>query len=187
MIADQSMAPIDARWSIDTVGPFFSPPNPAFNVPLPARPAGDLEEAWREAIVDDPLGYVEERTALWLRQVALTRRATWIYHPHIDPNDVGLTIRFPGLNSAAKDYVEAFAVKSTLDGGAIHAVWIYLLVCLGATVVLVRRSRSWPLLVLGAAAFAAIAYQSGLYLGAMGTQYRWQLLVVVAALLALPP
>jgi hypothetical protein len=186
LFSDQSMAPIDARWNVDTVAPFVFPPTATFQVPLPPEQSDDLSQAWRDALLDDPLGYLEMRGALWLRQVALTRRATFIYHPAIDPNPYGFKVRFRGLNSAAKDYVEAFAVKPSLDGGVVHAVWIYLLICLVATLVLLRRSRSWALLVLGAAAFASIAYQSGLFFGAMGTQYRWQLLVVVTGLLTVP-
>jgi hypothetical protein len=185
IVADQTMAPIDARWNVDSVVPFVFPPTGLMTVPLDPERAADIEQAWREAIVDDPLGYAELRTELWLRQISVTRRSTFIYHPAIDPNSFGFKIRFDGLNSAAKDYVEAWAVKPTLDGGVIHAVWIYLLICVVATFALIRRSRSWAVLVLGAAAFGSIAYQSGLFFGAMGTQYRWQLSVVVCGLLAL--
>jgi hypothetical protein len=186
LFRDQSMKPIDARWNVDTAGPFLFPPTATYQVPLPSKQADQLTDAWRDAVLGDPLGYFEERSALWLRQVALTRRATWIYHPGIDPNQFGFAIKFPDLNRIAKDYVEAWGVNVTLDGGIVHAIWIYLLVCLAASVLLLRRTRPVRLVVFGAAAFAGIAYQSGLYFGAMGTQYRWQLLVVIVALLALP-
>jgi hypothetical protein len=186
LFPDRSMAPIDARWNVDTVAPFVFPPTATFAVPLPEKQADALGDAWRDAIVDDPLGYFEERTTLWLRQIALTRRAVFIYHPAIDANQFGFKIKFTEPNEIAKDYVEAFAVKPTLDGGPFHAVWVYLLVCLAAAIVLIRRSRPWALLVIGAAAFGAIAYQSGVFFGAMGTQYRWQLLVVAVGLLSVP-
>ena len=185
IVADQSMAPIDARWNVDTVAPFVFPPINVMQVPLDARRAEDLREAWSDAVTGDPLGYLEMRATLWFREISVTRRSTFIYHPAIDPNEFGFKIRFDDLNTAAKDYVEAFAVKPTLDGGVVHAVWIYLLICLVATFALIRRTRSWALLVIGAAAFGSIAYQSGLFFGAMGTQYRWQLSVVVCGLLAL--
>lgn len=187
IVDDQSMAPVQERWNVDTVGPFVFAPTQLLQVPLPDDQSADLSSAWRDAITGDPVGYLEQRTTLFLRQLSITRDSVFIYHPQIDANPFGFQIRFPDANAVATDYVEAFAETPSLDGGLIHAIWIYLLICFAATVVLLRRNRSWALLTLGAAAFGGgIAYQSGLFFGAMATQYRWEWPVTVCALLALP-
>jgi hypothetical protein len=186
VLRDRSMRTIDERWNIDTAGTYIFGADAPIPVPLSARDHRLVTESWRDAVLEHPLDYLGERTELWLRQIALTRSAAWIYHPVIDVNGFGFVVRFPELNQAAKDYVETFATNENLDGGPLYAVWIWLLACILASVILLRRGRPWGFLVAGAFALSGLTYQSGLYFGAMATQFRWQLPVLVAALAALP-
>lgn len=182
VMPERGMRPVDAFWNVDSMNGYVFGEKPPIGAPLPKHRMADLRAAWLDAIGDDPLAYADERLDLFLRNLAITRAAMWTYHPVIDPNAWGYAVRFPGPNQAAKDYVEAFAGPA-LDGNWIYSIWAYMLLAAAAAAVLLRRSRPWPLLAVGAFALAVIAYQSGLFVVAMGTQYRFQLPVVVAGLL----
>lgn len=186
VLRDRSLRTIDERWNVDSAGPYIFGAGAPIPVPLSSRSYSALSDAWREALMEHPLTYLRVRTRLWLRQIALTRSAVWIYHPGIDPNDDGLVVRFPELNQAASDYVEAFASNPNLDGGPLYTVWVYLLACAVAAAVLLRRGRPWGFLVAGVLALTALTYQAGLYFGAMFTQFRWEFPVMVACLAVLP-
>ena len=186
VLRDRSLRTIDERWNVDSAGSYIFGAGAPIPVPLPARSYAAVSDAWRDAVTEHPLTYLTARTELWLRQIALTRSAVWIYHPGIDPNEYGLGVRFPALNEAATDYVEAFAATPNLDGGPLYAVWVYLLACLVATAILLRRGRPWGFVVAGALALTALTYQAGLYLGAMFTQFRWEFPAMVAGLAVLP-
>jgi hypothetical protein len=173
---------IDANYHIDSMLAWGYLPNSPFKVPL-SEPAGRaLADSWREAVLDHPLAYLDARVDLWLRQISVTRDAMWIYHPVIDPNTRGLVVEFPELNRIANDYEQAFA-NDNLDGGAVFTVWAYLIVALTTAIVLLRRRRGWALTTVGALAVAALTYQIGLFIGAMGTQYRFELPAVVIGML----
>lgn len=186
VLADRRVSTVRDHWSVDTVGTYIFPNPPLIRVPLSEPDMHALSDEWREAVLDHPLAYLEVRTELFLRQIALTRDAVFIYHPVIDGNSFGLQVRFPEINAAAKDYVEAFASGPQLDGGIIYKVWVYLLLALGIGVFLLWRKRSWPALVAGGLALTAITYQSGIFLGAMATQYRWEFTPMVTTIIALP-
>ena len=172
------MAPVDAYWNIDNMnGYVFSTPAP-IPTPLPDEGVAALRESWTDAVGNDPLQYLDVRVDLFLRQLTITRSAIWTYHPVIDPNPFGYVVRFPGPNSAAKDYVETFA-SPRLDGGWIYSVWAYLLLAVAAAAVLLRRSRGAALATVGALSLAALTHQAGLFLGALGTGYRYEFVVVV--------
>jgi hypothetical protein len=174
----RGMEPVDTYWNIDNMnGYVFSNPAP-IPAPLSSEGVAALRESWLDAVGNDPLEYLDVRVDLFLRQLTLTRSAIWTYHPVIDPNPFGYVVRFSGPNSAAKDYVEAFATPQ-LDGGWIYSVWAYLLVAVAATAVLLRSSRGWPLAAVGALSLAALTHQAGLFLGALGTGYRYEFVVVV--------
>jgi hypothetical protein len=129
-----------------------------------------------------PLDYLDERLDLFVRNLAINRTAVWVYHPGIDPNSFGYKIRFAGLNAEARHYVESFA-DDGLNGGVLYTVWVYLLVAAIGGILLLRRTATPALIAAGALGVAAVTYQSGLFLGAMGTQYRFEFPVVVIALL----
>ncbi len=172
---------IEARWNKDSMAALVYPSDaPIHPWPLPEPRERALASTWRSQIGKDPLAYLNERARLWLRQVSVTRDPVWIYHPVIDPNNREFAVRFSGPNRAAKRYVEAFAINENLDGGPLFWVWPYLLACAALAVVLLRR-RSAPVLVLGALALAAVTYQSGLFVGAMGTVFRFEFPIVVIA------
>ena len=174
---------IDTYWNVDAVNPLIFSPDPPVKTPLSDPQVESLTDEWRDLLTEHPLDYLDERLDLWIRQLAITRKANFIYHPVVDPNSFGFVVRFPELNKEAKEYVESFAVVPTLDGGIVHAVWIYMLLCLAAAVVFLRRGRSPALVCIGALGLSSLTFQVGLFLGAMGTQYRFQISVVVAGLL----
>jgi hypothetical protein len=174
---------IDTYWNVDAVNPLIFSPDPPVKTPLSESQVESITDEWRDLVTGHPLDYLDERIDLWLRQLAITRKANFIYHPVIDGNPFGFHVRFPELNQEAKEYVEWFAVVPSLDGGIVHAVWIYMLLCLAAAVVFLRRGRPAALVCIGALGLSSLTFQVGLFLGAMGTQYRFQISVVVAGLL----
>lgn len=182
IMPERGMAPVDRYWNVDSVNGYLFTADAPIATPLPDRLVGRLRDAWLDAIRENPLDYLDERGTLMLRQLALTRRAMWTYHPQIDPNPWGYAVKFPELNRRAKEYVQHFA-DAALDGGILYRVWFYALLALAGAVVLMRRSRGATVACAGALGLGAITYQAGLFFGAMGTQYRFQLPLVVAGLL----
>ena len=186
VLADRRVSMLQSYWNIDTVGTYIFGSPPLIPVPMSPENMTTLTKTWRDEVLDHPLTYLDVRTDLFLRQIGITRPAYYIYHPQIDPNDMGLKIRFPELNNAAKDYVQAFAINPSLDGWFIYDVWIYLLLAAVAAIVLLRRGRAWGALVAGGLALSALTYQSGLYVGAMATQFRWEFTALLSAILTIP-
>lgn len=184
VLPERGMTPIDRYWYVDTVTTLLYLDGSPIHAPLPDSVASDLSHAWRQEVLRHPIAYLSVRSRLWLRQVSITRRAAWIYHPKIDPNSWGLRIRFSSLNNAAKGYVEAFASDSKLDGGIVHTVLIYLVIAFAGVVAFMRRSRPKPLIIAGALCLSALTYQLGLFFGATGLQYRFEFPAVVIGLLA---
>jgi hypothetical protein len=176
------LAVLEQRSARDNVVPLVVPPDPPLVTPLPEAEFDRLSSDWREAVLDDPLEYLDVRWDLFMRQVAVTQPPTQIYHPVIDGSTLGYQIRFPDANNAAKDYVEAFA-DDNLNGNLLHATWLYLLLALGAAVVLLR-SREPALNIVGLMAVAVLLYQLGLFLGATGVGLRLEDPARIMALLA---
>jgi hypothetical protein len=182
-LPSRGMRAVDAYWNADSMlGYVFGPDPPIAVPPLRGEAGPELREHWLDAIRDHPLEYLDVRLDLFLRQIAITRSAIWIYHPHIDPNPYGYSIRFTDVNSAAKDYVEAFGNRN-LDGGWIYSIWAYLVLALAAAIVLVRWSRGWVLAAVGSLAVAVLTYQAGLFFSAPVAQSRYEFPIIVAGLL----
>jgi hypothetical protein len=184
VMPERGMRAIDAYWNEDSMlGYVFGAEPPIALPPLPEAAGVRLRERWLDSIAEHPLQYLDVRMDLALRQLAITRDAIWVYHPVIDPNDLGYAIRFPDINRAAKDYIEAFADPDN-DGGWIFSFWAYQALALAAIVLLVRWSRGWALVTVGGLALAVLAYQVGLFFSAPVAQARYEFPVVVAGLVA---
>jgi hypothetical protein len=159
-------------------------------VPLTEKRYSAVRHNWISQVTGHPFGYLKMRTKLFLRQIGLTRRPIWIFHPGIDANTFGYKARFPSLDDAADDYVTAFA-HPNLDGTVVHRAWIYLIFALVGAVVLLRRRWAPALIAVGGVALAALLIQVGYFFGAMGTQYRFEhgpiafCLITIAVLLQL--
>ncbi len=181
----RDLATIEQYYNIDSVNPLLFSPDPPVRSPLADGPLRSLRRAWKRSIADQPVDYLKGRWRLWLRQVSLTREADFIYHPVVDPNPWGLQVRFASLDEAAGDYVEFFADPRTLDGGPLHRVWVYLLLDVVGALALIRKKMRPAQRVVAMLALAVVAHQAGLFLGAMGTQYRFQFPAVVVGLVVL--
>ena len=173
---------LEQRFSVDVVNTLILTVPPLVATPLGGRKTAEVRDAWREGILDHPGDYLDARWDLFWRQVALTRKPVFIYHPVIDDSPLDFSLANPGLDRRARDYVEAFA-DPVLDGGIVHRVWIYLLLALAAAVVLLRRRAPVVLRCVGALGLAALTYQIGLFFLAMGVQYRLENPSVVIGLL----
>lgn len=185
VLQDRSMRTLNERYDPDffmyALGYVSDAP-----VSFPLSPTADrsLRRAWREAILDRPFAYLDTRVDVWLRQLTIGRPAVWAYHPIIDPNPYGYRIRFPQMNVAAKDYIEGFTDDANNGRRLFHTVWLYILLGVGAGLVLLRRGRSLSLFAVAALGLATLTHQVGLFFGAMVTAYRWENPVVVMAALA---
>lgn len=184
VLSQRGMTPIKRYWYVDTVTTLLYLRGSPIHAPLDDAAVADLSRAWRREVLHHPIAYLGVRWRLWLRQASITRRAGWIYHPQIDPNPWRLRIRFRSLDTAAKSYVEAFASDSKLDGGIVHTVFVYLLIALAGAVAFLRRSRPAALVIAGALCLSALTYQVGLFFGATGLQYRFELPAVMIGLIA---
>ena len=179
----RGMGPVDRFWHVDTMNGYVFGAAPPVPAPMSDAQLSATRDAWLDELTGDPLGYLEMRTELFLRQISITREAMWVYHPGIDPNPYGYVVRFPGANDAATSYVEAFA-DAELDGGPLYTIWVYLVLAAVCAAVLLRGSRPLPVLAVGALGLSILTYQAGLYVAAMGTQYRFEFPAVVIGLLA---
>lgn len=186
VMPERGMAPVDRAFSEDSMAGLTwvaDPPIPS--TPIDERRFAALQDAWRDQVTGDPVDYLKERTEMWVGQIALDQPALWKYHPQIDPNGLGYRIRFTGLHDAMTDYVDAFGSGQANQGGLLHRIWLYLLVAGAAAVVLLRRAGpSTGLLVVGLLAAACWTHQAGLFFGTPVVEFRFQVLVVAAALLA---
>jgi hypothetical protein len=142
-------------------------------VPLKGSRFTAVRKSWISQVTGHPFGYLKMRGRLFLRQIGVTRRPIWIFHPGIDANSFGYQARFPSLDDAADDYVEAFA-HPNLDGTFIHRAWIYLIFAVIGVAALLHRRRAPALMAVGGLALAAPLIQVGYFFGAMGTQYRFE-------------
>jgi hypothetical protein len=177
----RGMKPVDEFWNVDSVNPYLFLDNSPIETPLAPKAVEELRDAWTGAITSDPLGYLQARWEQYTRQIALTRRANWVYHPVIDPNGEGFQVRYPEANIQARDYVEGFA-DDQLNGGVLYTLWVYLLLGALAGVYLLRTGRL-ELMAVGALGVASVTLQIGLFVATMGTQYRFQFPTVVIGMI----
>jgi hypothetical protein len=182
ILPPSKFAVLKANWNVDSVDSLDHVANPLVPVPLPEAQYKALQKKWISDVAGNPGSYLGVRTTLFLRELAITRKSMWIFHPVIDPNTFGYQTKFPKLDNAADNYVKSFA-NANLDGGIVFTVWVYLLITIAACVVLLRRTRGPALLVVGGLALSALTIQIGFYLAAMGTAYRFEHGPVVIALM----
>ncbi len=177
----RSIAEVNKFWNVDSVNPLFFLPDSPFKAPLPQKTVDDLREKWVSLVTGRPGGYLAERWDIFKRQIAIGRRAVFVYHPGIDPNPYGYAIKHVEANTQAKDYVDGFADANN-DGEILYTLWVYLLISIVTTVLLLRSGRR-EVQAVGSLALAGLAYQVGLFLGPMGTQYRLEFPMVVATII----
>ena len=147
VLRDRSMRTLDARYDPDAfIYALGYVPDAPLRFPLSASADSALRKAWREAIVDHPLAYLDTRWDLWLRQLSIGHKAIWSYHTRIDPNPYGYAIRFPAYNEGVKDYLDGFADQANDGRGLFYSVWVYVLVAFAAGLALLRWGRSPGLL-----------------------------------------
>ena len=183
VMPERGMRPVDASWNPDSNVAYVVGPTASIQLYLPPDKAHSLNDSWFDAIKEYPGTYLAERWALFLRQIGVTRRAVVAYHPGIDANPFGYTIRFPALNDAAIDYLDLFADEQ-LEGGLVYTIWIYLGLGLAASLfLLVRHDSTSALRAVGAFGLSVLTYQSGLLVGAPATQYRYEFPMVTVAML----
>jgi len=168
--------------SIDSPVPLIFGPDAGIPVPRPPDQVSELGEAWREAVVDHPRTYLGVRWDAWMHQLSIGAPPVFVFHPGIDSNELGYEIAIPALNEVATDYLRLFVSNEFLDGGVVFTVWVYLLLCGVAAVILLPRPGA-PRIV-GLLALSAWTYQAGLFFGTMATQYRFEYPVVVIGLLS---
>ena len=172
------MRTLDARYDPDAfIYTLGYVPDAPLHFPLSASADSALRKAWREAILDHPLTYLDTRWDLWLRQLSIGRKAIWSYHPQIDPNKYGYAIRFPAYNEGVKDYLDGFADPANNGRRLFYSVWLYVLIAFAAGLALLRWGRSPGLLAVAMLGLAALTYQSGIFLGGWspptGSKRRW--------------
>ena len=182
VVKERGIDVVDRYWFVDDVLPYIVAPGAPFDQALGEPQMESLGRAWRSAIGHHPAAYFDTRWDIFWRQIGLTRAPAQIYHPGIDSNAFGFVIRFPALNDAARDYVEAFA-NDAYDGDFLFRAWIYVLIGTVAAAVFLLRARTTLTLAAGLFCVTALVYQSGLMLGAMGVQYRLEFPAVVTGLL----
>ncbi len=177
----QDPEPIAATLTLDSMIPMVAGPNPPVPLPVSDAQVAELRQAWIDRATGDPIGYLDHRTDVWLRQIAVTRSPHQIYHPGIDGNPFGYQIEFTRANDAVTGYQELFS-DELVDGGLLHRTWIYLLAAAVTAVVMLRRGGVAALF--GAIAVAAWTYQVGLFFGAAAVQYRYEFPAVTLAIIA---
>jgi hypothetical protein len=189
----RDMEVIESGWGVDSSVFLTLEPSPPISTPLGSEQMDSLRDAWLDEVAADPWGYLGVRGELFLHQLALTRDPRWVVTWGIADNPFGYEIALPGANDAALDYLSPFThveleggFSPVTNGGLLYAAWAYLLVTAIAAVVLLRRGRPAPILTVGTLALSAVTLQVGLFLGAMGTEYRFEFPAVVAALFAAP-
>ena len=175
------VATLEATASVDSPVPLIFGPDAPIPVPLSDEQVDDLEQAWTDQVTGEPLDYLDLRIDAFGHQLALEGPPVFVYHPGIDPNPSGYAIEFSRANDVAIDYLQLFADDTYLNGGLIERPWVYLLLGIAAGVFLLRSAMPLPLV--GALGLTALTYQSGLFIGTMATQYRFEYPVVVVGLL----
>jgi hypothetical protein len=169
IVPPSKFAELKAAWNVDSVDTLGG----LYGFPLTGAKYKALQSRWISDVEHHPVSWLGVRNTLFFREIAVTRKSMWIFHPVIDPNSFGYQTKFPKLDHAADTYVKSFA-NSNLDGGIVFTVWVYLLIAIAGCLVLLRRSRTPVLLVVGGLALSALTIQIGFYLASMGTAYRFE-------------
>jgi hypothetical protein len=183
VMPERGMRPVDASWNPDSNIAYVVGPTASIQLYLPPDKVRTLTDSWFDAVTKYPGTYLAERWTLFLRQIGVTRKANVAYHPGIDGNPFGYRIRFDDLNEAATDYLDLFA-EEDLEGGRVYTIWIYLALGLaGSFVLLIQRDSTPALRAVGAFGLTILTYQSGLFIGAPATQYRYEFPMVAVAML----
>lgn len=175
---------VEQRFGMDDVVSVTFVPDAPFSVPVTAAQDSSLRKRWLHVITTQPFSYLRLRGQLFLRQIGITRRPIWVWHPQIDPNSFGYQSHFPSLDKVGGDYMRAFTEPNN-DGSYIFRPWIYLLVALVGAIILLRRRWGPALILAGGVALAALTLQIGYFFGAMAVGYRWEHPAVVMSLITL--
>jgi len=116
--------------------------------------------AWRRALVDHPVCYLQHRAAVFGEQMGLARdHLFYPTHGTIDPNPFGLQLAHPALAGRVNGFVTAGALPMPR-----RAVWLYALALPLALIAARRRRDQAPLLIAltaGAFAFVGLLFLAG--------------------------
>jgi hypothetical protein len=174
------------RWNPDAVTALlWTPGAPIQPTPLPKRRLASLADAWRDEVMDDPLGYLAVRAELLERNLAIATPARFVHYRAVNANPWGYRSTFPEANDKANGYVTAFTINGpALEGSIVYKVWIYVLAALvGAVALLWPTRRTLTLTAVGALGLTVLTHQLGLFLSSPLNQYRLEFNVIVIALL----
>lgn len=152
--------------------------------PFDAETAKVLARAWRTAILDHPLTYLEGRFSLWKSQLGIGHTPWYSMVVATAQNPHGLDgPHFPALSDMAVDYATFWAAREgQLTGSTVHHAWMYLLACIAGLALLASRFPP-QVRAVGALGAVGIGVQVGLFFLAPSVQWRYQLLTVYAGML----
>ena len=176
------LAPIAATSGLDTILPLAFGEGAPIPMPRSGEQVAEMRTALIDRVEDDPLGYLDWRIDAFGRQIGLDAPGVFVYHPGIDPNHFGYQIELEWANDLVKGYQELFT-DSNNDGQVFHRAWMYLLLSLLAAIVLLRAADPARRTV-GAMAVGNLTYQVGLFVGTMGTQWRFEFPVAAVTIVA---
>ena len=176
------ITPIAQTSNLDTILPLAFGETAPIPMPRSGEQVAEMKTALIDQIEDDPLQYLDWRIDGFGRQIGLDAPGVFVYHPGIDPNHFGYEVEVGWANDAVKGYQELFT-DSNNDGQVFHRAWMYLLLSVFATIVLLRASEPARRTV-GVMALGNLTYQAGLFLGTMGTQWRFEFPVAAVTIVA---
>lgn len=189
VVEQRGIGVVDRRYDVDAMHAFtFNFPGAPIDYPFSDGDARSLRSAWSEAARGHRAAYLDSRWDLWLREIGVTRGIRNPYELPM-PDNGGFPFRFQSLNSVALDYMRLFGSEESpggvvvVNGGPIFSVWVYLLVAAAGSILLLRPSRPWPLLALGALALSAVTHQVGVFFAVMHNAYRFELPSVAVGML----
>jgi hypothetical protein len=153
-------------------------PRPGSPVLLETDGGGTVAEAWRQAVLNEPICYLEHRSAVFAEQMGMMK--TGVFYPThggIDANAFGLSLARAEQAEQVRDYV----VRNADDSW--RRPWlIYVAAILLAGLAVMRDRRLAP--VLGAMVAGAVAYAGILFLVAPAADARYIFPSNILALLA---
>ncbi len=161
---------------------FGSPDRIAF--PMSEEQYTAIRDDWRRMIREHPFQYAKYRVKALAFQLGLKGEQIWVYHPQIDPNDLGMAFRFPGLEAKAKAYASVLSDENN-NGMFLHRAWIYVLAALLAMLVILRsaiataRQKTAYL----AHALTTFTMQIGLLMATLEIEIRYERQIRVSAMI----